>query len=83
VLRNVSQRLPLEGLLLLTCSVLPQYPLPPLHEPFLVPHHAPDLENVARHPVLENLNGLRRWYGPRQELDEVSRVQNRRRIECL
>ncbi len=67
----------------LTCAVLPQYPLPPLHKPILVPHHAPDLDNVARHPVLENLDRLWRWYGPRQELDQISRVEDRSGIKRL
>ena len=57
-------------------AVGPQDPLPPLDEAVLVPHQVPELDNVGCDAVVEDLDGLRRGHGPRQELDEVPRFED-------
>lgn len=66
-----------------TCAVLSQYPLSPLDEALLVPHHAPDLDDVACHAVLENLDGLGRRHGTREKLDQIARIEDGCGIERL
>jgi hypothetical protein len=66
-----------------TCAVLSQYPLSSLDEALLVPHHAPDLDDVACHGVLENLDGLGRRHGASKKLDQIARIEDGGGVERL
>ena len=57
--------------------------MPPLNEALLIPDHAPNLDDVACHAVLEDLDGLWRGHGASKQLDKIARIENGCRIECL
>ena len=57
--------------------IRPNDPLSPLHKPFLVPDQTPDLDDVARDGVVEDLHRLPDRDAAREELDEVARFEDR------
>lgn len=57
--------------------------LPPLDEAFLVVHNVADLDNVARHLVLEDFDRLLDRHAARKELDEIARFEKNERIPRL
>lgn len=64
-------------------------PLSPLDEALLIADHAPDLDDVRLHLVLQDLDGLLHGHAARQELDEVAGFQDNegisrlsRRLDC-
>lgn len=58
-------------------------PLSPLDKALLVTHEIPDLDNVACHSVVKDLDSLGRRYTSGEELDEIAGVQNGSGIECF
>lgn len=50
--------------------------LSPFHEAFFVPHQVPDLDDIARRRVIEDLDGLWGWHGAREQLDEIAGVED-------
>lgn len=63
--------------------VRPQYPLSPLHKSLFVAHQVPDLDDICGNTILQDLDCLREWHRPRKQLDQVSPLQNRRRVVGL
>ena len=58
-------------------------PLASLRELLLVPHHAPDLDDIALHLVVQDLQRLRRRNAPREQLDHVAGLHDDVRVVRL
>lgn len=57
--------------------------LPSLHKTLLVAHNVPNFDDIARHVVLQDLDGLCKRDAAAQQLDQVTRTQDDVRIKSL
>ena len=57
-------------------AIWPNDPLPPLDEPFLVTNDIPNLDDITRHVVVENFDGLPECDAASEELDHVARFED-------
>lgn len=48
-----------------------------------IPDHAIDLDDIHRHVVLQDLDGLRDGHGPSQQADQIARFEDHARIVSL
>ena len=66
-----------------TCAVLSQNSLPPLDETLFVSNQVADLDDVACHSILKDLDRLRGRYGSGKKLDQITGVEDSCWVVCL
>lgn len=79
--QNVAARQQLKRLK--RASIRSQNSLSPFRKLLPVADHAIDLDDIHRHPILQDLYGLGNRDGTREQPDEISRIQDSRGIECF